>query len=70
MFLALAIGSSLATIGGTLGQSRAATAALEGIARNPNASEKLFVPLLLSLALIESLTLVTWVLMLQLSFKI
>ena len=50
---ALAIG--LAAFGGSLGQGRAAAAALEGIARNPNASGKLFVPMILGLALIESL---------------
>ena len=36
-------------------EARAATAALEGIARNPNASGKILVPLILGLALIESL---------------
>ncbi|MCA9603660.1 MAG: ATP synthase F0 subunit C, partial [Myxococcales bacterium] len=41
--------------GGALGQGRAAAAALEGIARNPNASDKLFTPMILGLALIESL---------------
>ena len=50
---ALAIG--LAAFGGAIGQSRAATAALEGIARNPNASGKIFTPMILALALIESL---------------
>jgi len=50
---ALAIG--IAAFGGSLGQGRAAAAALEGIARNPNASGKLFVPMILGLALIESL---------------
>ena len=49
----LAIG--LAAFGGSLGQGRAASAALEGIARNPNASGKIFVPMILGLALIESL---------------
>ena len=52
---ALAIG--LAALGGTLGQGRAAAAALEGIARNPNASGKIFVPMILGMALIESLVL-------------
>jgi F-type H+-transporting ATPase subunit c len=47
----------LAVLGGTLGQSRAAAAALEGIARNPAASDKFTVPLILSLALMESLVL-------------
>ncbi len=50
---ALAIG--LAVLGGTSAQGKAAAAALEGIARNPAAADKLFTPLVLSLALIESL---------------
>ena len=50
---ALAIG--LAAFGGALGQGKAAAAALEGIARNPNSSGKMTVPLILGLALIESL---------------
>jgi F-type H+-transporting ATPase subunit c len=49
----LAIG--IAALGGALGQSRAASAALEGIARNPQASGKLFTPMIIGLALIESL---------------
>jgi F-type H+-transporting ATPase subunit c len=49
----LAIG--IAALGGSLGQGRAAAAALEGIARNPNASDKLFTPMIIGLALIESL---------------
>lgn len=48
-------GIGIAAFGGALGQGRAATAALEGIARNPGASGKLFTPLILSLALVESL---------------
>jgi len=50
-FLALGI----AAFGGALAQGRAAAAALEGIARNPGAADKLFVPFILALALIESL---------------
>ena len=49
----LAIG--LAAIGGGLGQGRAAGSALEGIARNPQASDKIFTPMIVGLALIESL---------------
>ncbi len=57
MFKAIAAGLAIgiAAFGGALGQGRAAAAALEGIARNPNAADKLQTPLLLSLALIESL---------------
>ena len=45
----------IAAFGCGMGQGRAAAAALEGIARNPNASGKILVPLILGLALIESL---------------
>lgn len=53
--LAAALGIGIAAFGGALGQARAATAALEGIARNPAAAGKLFVPMIIGLALIESL---------------
>jgi len=42
-------------------QSRAAVAALDGIARNPSASGALFTPLILSLALMESIALLAFV---------
>lgn len=54
-FLAVA----LAAYGGTAAQSRAASAALEGIARNPNASDKIVTPMILGLALMESLVIFT-----------
>lgn len=54
-FLAAGIAIGVAAFGGALGQGRAAAAALEGIARNPNASGKIFTPMILGLALIESL---------------
>lgn len=46
---------SLAALGGGIGQGIATSAALEGIARNPNASDKIFTPMIIGLALIESL---------------
>ena len=49
------IGMGVAVFGGALGQSRAAAAALEGISRNPGASSQMQLPLILGLALIESL---------------
>ncbi len=55
---AIAIG--LAVLGGTMAQGKAASAALEGMARNPAASDKLFTPLILSLALIESLVILAF----------
>ena len=53
--LAAGLGMAIAAFGGALGQGKAAAAALEGIARNPSASDKLFTPMILGLALIESL---------------
>src|SRR5690349_21782541 len=53
--LAAGLAIGIAAFGGALGQGRAAAAALEGIARNPGAADKLFVPMILGLALIESL---------------
>lgn len=53
--LAAGLGMAFAAFGGALGQGKAAAAALEGIARNPGASDKIFTPMILGLALIESL---------------
>jgi F-type H+-transporting ATPase subunit c len=53
--LAAGLGIALAAFGGALGQGRAAATALDGIARNPGAADKLFTPMILGLALIESL---------------
>lgn len=53
--IATGLGIGIAAFGGALGQGKAAAAALEGIARNPGASSKIFTPMILGLALIESL---------------
>jgi F-type H+-transporting ATPase subunit c len=53
--LATGLGIAIAAFGGALGQGRTASAALDGIARNPGASGKIFTPMILGLALIESL---------------
>ena len=59
MFAALGAGIAiaLAVLGGALGQGRAASSALEGIARNPGAAARIQTPMILGLALIESLVL-------------
>ena len=49
----LAIG--LGALGGGIGQGIAAKAALDGIARNPDAADKINTPMIIGLALIESL---------------
>ena len=64
----LAIG--LAAAGGGIGQGRAASAALEGIARNPGAAGKLNGPMILGLALIESLVIYAFVIAIMLVLQI
>lgn len=59
--LAAGLAIGMAVLGGALGQSKAAAAALEGMSRNPAASGKLLVPMIISLALIESLVLLAFV---------
>ena len=65
--LAAALAIGVAAFGGALGQGRAAAAALEGIARNPNARGDIFTPLILSLALIESLVIYALLIAFQLA---
>ena len=59
--LSAAIAFASAVIGGTAAQGKAASVALEGIARNPAASDKLFTPMIIALALIESLVIYAFV---------
>lgn len=54
----LAIG--LAALGGGLGQGKTASAALEGMARNPAAAGSLLTPMIIGLALTESLVLLAF----------
>ncbi|RME43514.1 MAG: ATP synthase F0 subunit C [Deltaproteobacteria bacterium] len=54
---ASAFAIAIPAFGGAIGQSRAISAALEGIARNPSASGKIQTPMIIGLALIESLVL-------------
>jgi F-type H+-transporting ATPase subunit c len=60
----------LAALGGTMGQARAASAALEGISRNPGAAARIQTPMILALALIESLVLFALVIAFLLQSKI
>lgn len=53
--LAAGLAIGIAALGGALGQGKAAAAALEGIARNPGAAGKIQTPMIVALALIESL---------------
>lgn len=55
--LAAALAIAVGALGGALAQGRVAASAMDGIARNPQASKSMFVPFMVSLAMIESLVL-------------
>lgn len=59
--IAAGIAIGAAALGGTTAQGRATAAALEGIARNPGAAPRIQTPMILGLALIESLVLLGFV---------
>jgi F-type H+-transporting ATPase subunit c len=71
-WLAAAAGFAIgiAALGGTMGQGRTASAALEGISRNPGAAARIQTPMILGLALIESLVLLSFVVAYLLQDKI
>ena len=71
-WIALAAGLAIgvAAFGGALAQGRAAGTALDGIARNPGASGKIMTPMILGLALIESLVIYALVIAFMLLGKI
>jgi F-type H+-transporting ATPase subunit c len=64
--LAIAIGA----FGAALGQGRMAAAAMESIGRNPNAADKIQLPMILGLAFIEALALYAFVIAFFLQGKI
>lgn len=68
--LAAALTIAIAALGGTLAQGRAASAALDGIARNPAAQPKVFTPMIIGMALIESLVIFALLVAFNLAGKI
>ncbi|HEX9843180.1 MAG TPA: ATP synthase F0 subunit C [bacterium] len=68
--LGAGLGIGVAAFGGGLGQGRAVASALEGIARNPQASDRIFTPMIVGLALIESLVIYALVIAFILQGKI
>lgn len=68
--IAASFGIALAALGGALGQGRAAAAALDGIARNPGAADQIRGPMILGLALIESLVIYALIIALLLVLKV
>ena len=71
---AIALGSGLAiaigAFGAALGQGRMAAAAMESIGRNPNAADRIQLPMILGLAFIEALGLYAFVIAFFLQGKI
>ena len=68
--IAAGLGIAIAAFGGALGQGKAAAAALEGIARNPDAAAKIQTPMIIALALIESLVIYALLIAFMLQGKI
>ena len=69
----IAIGAGIAigvaACGGALGQSKIGASAMEGIARNPQAYKAMFVPMIVCLALVESLVIYALVIAFMLQGK-
>jgi F-type H+-transporting ATPase subunit c len=61
---------AIAAFGAALGLGRVGAAAMESIGRNPNAADRLFLPLVLGLAFIEALALYGFVIAILLQGKI
>lgn len=68
--LAAGFGIGIAAFGGALGQSKGLASALDGIARNPGAAGKITTPMIIGLAMIESLVIYSLVVSLLLIFKL
>ena len=68
--IAAPFGIAIAAFGGALAQGRAASAALEGIARNPGAASKIQTPMIIGLALIESLVIYAFVIAIMFTLKV
>ena len=64
------IAVAIAAFGAALGQGRVGASAMESIGRNPNAADRLFLPLVLTLALLEALALYGFVIAIILTGKI
>ena len=68
--LGAGLGIGIAALGCGLGQGKLAASAMESIGRNPNSTNQLFVPMIIGLAFIESLTLYALVIAFILQGKI
>ncbi len=57
--LGAALALCVAALGGALAQGKVGAAAMEGLARNPQARDSIFVPMIIALVFIETLVLFT-----------
>lgn len=71
-YFALAAGFAIgiAALGCGMGQGRVGASAMEGLARNPQAKDAMFVPMIIGLALIESIAIYALVVAILLYTKI
>lgn len=70
VYLAAGLGMGIAAFGTGLGQGKAVASAVEGISRNPGASGKIMTPMIIGLAMIESLAIYALVISLILLFVV
>src|SRR5262245_53350431 len=68
--IAVGFGVPLAAVGAALGQGRVGAAAVEGIARQPEAGGRIQMAMIIALALIESLAIYALLISLVLLFQI
>jgi F-type H+-transporting ATPase subunit c len=68
--LGIGLGLGIAAFGCGMGQGKLAASAMESIGRNPNSANQLFVPMIIGLAFVESLTLYSLVMSVLLLGKI
>ena len=68
--LAAGLAIAIAAFGGALGQGRVGAAAMEGIARNPQAQKIMFIPMIIVLALIESFVIFSFAIAMIIAGKI
>ena len=68
--IAAGLGIGIAAVGAALGQGRAVAAAMESIGRNPNAAERIQLPMIIGIAFIEALAIYALVIAFFLQGKI
>lgn len=62
MALGAGLALGIAALGGALAQGKIGAAAMDGIARNPQAQANIFTPMIIALVFVETLVLFTFVL--------